>query len=71
MKLAFASLETSPLAKRGDKEDHLQRLVPTSLFLLPLLLQSVQVHLCPKAMLKTFEGGLNYINKTFLYNSST
>lgn len=35
MKLAFASLETLPVAKGGDKEDHLQRLLPTSLFLLP------------------------------------
>lgn len=65
MKLAFASLETLPVAKGGDKEYHLQRLLPTSLFLLPFLSQSVQVHRCPEAMIKTFEGCLNYINKTF------
>lgn len=51
MKLAFASLETWPVAKRGDTEDNLQRLLATSLFLLPFLWQSAQVHLCPEAIL--------------------
>lgn len=69
MKLVFASIETLPVAKRGDKEDHLQRLLST--FCSHCLFSYNQYIYVLKQRSKRFEGDLNHFYRISAHEVNT